>query len=116
MMMLMDNMRNQGDHIIFDGTKTFHTLFSGDFGGGITSSAPPRSRSVSGSNPSRRQPDILASAAAAVAKRRKMSLVGKPLTYKNYHTDQKYRRMQSKMHNFLERPRGWQAATYHLAV
>ncbi|CCD65625.1 Potassium voltage-gated channel subfamily KQT member 5 [Caenorhabditis elegans] len=47
---------------------------------------------------------------------RKMSLVGKPLTYKNYRTDQRFRRMQNKMHNFLERPRGWKAATYHLAV
>ncbi|CAJ0955247.1 unnamed protein product, partial [Mesorhabditis belari] len=47
---------------------------------------------------------------------RKMSLVGKPLAYKNYRTDQRFRRMQSKMHNFLERPRGWKAASYHLAV
>lgn len=45
-----------------------------------------------------------------------MSLVGKPLTYKNYRTDQRFRRMQNKMHNFLERPRGWKAASYHLAV
>ena len=47
---------------------------------------------------------------------RKMSLVGKPLVYKNYRTDQRFRRVQSKMHNFLERPRGWKAASYHLAV
>uniref|UniRef100_A0A0N5BI09 Potassium voltage-gated channel subfamily KQT member 5 n=1 Tax=Strongyloides papillosus TaxID=174720 RepID=A0A0N5BI09_STREA len=47
---------------------------------------------------------------------RKMSLVGKPLVYKNYRTDQKFRRIQSKMQNFLERPRGWKAATYHLSV
>ncbi|KAF7632279.1 hypothetical protein Mgra_00008288, partial [Meloidogyne graminicola] len=47
---------------------------------------------------------------------RKMSLVGKPLVYKNYRTDQRFRRIQSKMHNFLERPRGWKAASYHLAV
>ncbi|CAI4226273.1 unnamed protein product [Auanema sp. JU1783] len=47
---------------------------------------------------------------------RKMSLVGKPLAYKNYRTDQRFRRIQSKMHNFLERPRGWKAASYHLAV
>lgn len=45
-----------------------------------------------------------------------MSLVGKPLVYKNYRTDQKFRRIQSKMQNFLERPRGWKAATYHLSV
>ncbi|KAK0407321.1 hypothetical protein QR680_019134 [Steinernema hermaphroditum] len=47
---------------------------------------------------------------------RKMSLVGKPLTYKHYRTDQRFRRVQSKMHNFLERPRGWKAAGYHLCV
>ncbi|CAK5033620.1 unnamed protein product [Meloidogyne enterolobii] len=45
-----------------------------------------------------------------------MSIVGKPLVYKNYRTDQRFRRVQSKMHNFLERPRGWKAASYHLAV
>uniref|UniRef100_A0A0N4UNF7 Potassium voltage-gated channel subfamily Q member 5 n=1 Tax=Dracunculus medinensis TaxID=318479 RepID=A0A0N4UNF7_DRAME len=47
---------------------------------------------------------------------RKMSLVGKPLVYKNYRTDERFRRVQSKMHNFLERPRGWKAAGYHFAV
>ncbi|TKR83107.1 hypothetical protein L596_016753 [Steinernema carpocapsae] len=47
---------------------------------------------------------------------RKMSLVGKPLAYKHYRTDQRFRRVQSKMHNFLERPRGWKAAGYHLCV
>lgn len=45
-----------------------------------------------------------------------MSLVGKPLVYKNYRTDERFRRVQSKMHNFLERPRGWKAAGYHFAV
>uniref|UniRef100_A0A915Q0E1 Uncharacterized protein n=1 Tax=Setaria digitata TaxID=48799 RepID=A0A915Q0E1_9BILA len=45
-----------------------------------------------------------------------MSLVGKPLIYKNYSTDQRFRRVQSKVHNFLERPRGWKAAGYHFAV
>ncbi|KAF8384344.1 kqt-1 [Pristionchus pacificus] len=47
---------------------------------------------------------------------RKMSLVGKPLAYRNYRTDQKFRRIQTQMHNFLERPRGWKAASYHLSV
>ncbi|VDO62898.1 unnamed protein product [Onchocerca flexuosa] len=45
-----------------------------------------------------------------------MSLVGRPLVYKNYSTDQRFRRIQSKVHNFLERPRGWKAAGYHFAV
>ncbi|MCP9265265.1 Potassium voltage-gated channel subfamily KQT member 5 [Dirofilaria immitis] len=31
---------------------------------------------------------------------RRMSLVGKPLIYKNYSTDQRFRRVQSKVHNF----------------
>uniref|UniRef100_A0A1I7YWK1 Ion_trans domain-containing protein n=1 Tax=Steinernema glaseri TaxID=37863 RepID=A0A1I7YWK1_9BILA len=53
---------------------------------------------------------------AANSSGRKMSLVGKPLTYKHYRTDQRFRRVQSKMHNFLERPRGWKAAGYHLCV
>uniref|UniRef100_A0A1I7S0F7 Potassium voltage-gated channel subfamily KQT member 5 n=1 Tax=Bursaphelenchus xylophilus TaxID=6326 RepID=A0A1I7S0F7_BURXY len=47
---------------------------------------------------------------------RNMSIVGAPLVYKHYRTDQKFRRMQSNIHNFLERPRGWRAASYHLLV
>lgn len=45
-----------------------------------------------------------------------MSLIGKPLIYKNHRTDQRFRRTQSQIHNFLERPRGWKAASYHLSM
>ncbi|KAI6241887.1 KCNQ potassium channel [Aphelenchoides fujianensis] len=54
---------------------------------------------------------------AGECKQRAYSIVGgTPLVYKHYRTDQKFRRMQSKFHNFLERPRGWRAAGYHLLV
>uniref|UniRef100_A0A915EPK5 Ion transport domain-containing protein n=1 Tax=Ditylenchus dipsaci TaxID=166011 RepID=A0A915EPK5_9BILA len=61
-------------------------------------------------------PNFRRARANYAAQTRKMSLVGKPLVYKNYRTDQKFRRIQTKMHNFLERPRGWKAASYHLSV
>uniref|UniRef100_A0A0N5AJ84 Ion_trans domain-containing protein n=1 Tax=Syphacia muris TaxID=451379 RepID=A0A0N5AJ84_9BILA len=47
---------------------------------------------------------------------RKMSLVGKPVVYKNFRTDKRFTKMQTEVHNFLERPRGWKAAAYHFAV
>jgi potassium voltage-gated channel KQT-like subfamily protein len=45
-----------------------------------------------------------------------MSIIGVPLHYKHYRTDQRFRRIQSKIHNFLERPKGCKAASYHLLV
>ncbi|XP_047736902.1 uncharacterized protein LOC108679306 [Hyalella azteca] len=45
-----------------------------------------------------------------------MSLLGKPLNYKNSRRDQRYRKLQAKIYNFLERPRGWRALSYHLLV
>ncbi|KAA0199870.1 hypothetical protein HAZT_HAZT009866 [Hyalella azteca] len=46
----------------------------------------------------------------------RMSLLGKPLNYKNSRRDQRYRKLQAKIYNFLERPRGWRALSYHLLV
>ncbi|XP_047540419.1 potassium voltage-gated channel subfamily KQT member 5 isoform X3 [Vanessa atalanta] len=45
-----------------------------------------------------------------------MSLLGKPLSYRATRRDARYRRLQSKFYNFLERPRGVKAVLYHMIV
>ncbi|XP_017866648.1 PREDICTED: potassium voltage-gated channel subfamily KQT member 1 isoform X7 [Drosophila arizonae] len=47
-----------------------------------------------------------------------MSLLGKPLNYNRgtHRRDARYRRMQSRLYNFLERPRGLHAIFYHVMV
>ncbi|KAG6457728.1 hypothetical protein O3G_MSEX010451 [Manduca sexta] len=45
-----------------------------------------------------------------------MSLLGKPLSYRATRRDARYRRLQSKFYNFLERPRGFKAVFYHIIV
>ncbi|XP_041975526.1 potassium voltage-gated channel subfamily KQT member 1 isoform X4 [Aricia agestis] len=46
----------------------------------------------------------------------RMSLLGKPLSYRATRRDARYRRLQSKFYNFLERPRGAKAVLYHMIV
>ncbi|XP_075972011.1 KCNQ potassium channel isoform X4 [Anticarsia gemmatalis] len=46
----------------------------------------------------------------------RMSLLGKPLSYRATRRDARYRRLQSKFYNFLERPRGVKAFLYHMIV
>lgn len=46
-----------------------------------------------------------------------MSLLGKPLNYnRGSRRDARYRRLQSRVYNFLERPRGFRAIFYHVLV
>ncbi|XP_071440851.1 potassium voltage-gated channel subfamily KQT member 1-like isoform X1 [Hetaerina americana] len=45
-----------------------------------------------------------------------MSLLGKPLNYRASRRDARYRRLQSRVYNFLERPRGAHAILYHMLV
>ncbi|BFG04007.1 potassium voltage-gated channel subfamily KQT member 1 [Drosophila madeirensis] len=46
-----------------------------------------------------------------------MSLLGKPLNYnRGSRRDVRYRRLQSRLYNFLERPRGLHAIFYHVMV
>ncbi|KAF7278832.1 hypothetical protein GWI33_007943 [Rhynchophorus ferrugineus] len=45
----------------------------------------------------------------------RMSLLGKPLNYRATRRDARYRRLQSRIYNFLERPRGV-AFIYHIVV
>uniref|UniRef100_T1J3K6 Uncharacterized protein n=1 Tax=Strigamia maritima TaxID=126957 RepID=T1J3K6_STRMM len=46
----------------------------------------------------------------------RMSLLGKPISYKATRRDVRYRKLQSKIYNFLERPRGCKAVCYHVLV
>ncbi|XP_017128807.2 uncharacterized protein LOC108147045 isoform X10 [Drosophila elegans] len=47
----------------------------------------------------------------------RMSLLGKPLNYnRGTRRDVRYRRLQSRLYNFLERPRGLHAIFYHVMV
>ncbi|KAH8400759.1 hypothetical protein KR009_000779 [Drosophila setifemur] len=47
----------------------------------------------------------------------RMSLLGKPLNYnRGTRRDVRYRRLQSRVYNFLERPRGLHAIFYHVMV
>lgn len=49
--------------------------------------------------------------------RPRMSLLGKPLNYnRGARRDARYRRLQSRVYNFLERPRGLPAILYHVLV
>ncbi|XP_055630771.1 potassium voltage-gated channel subfamily KQT member 2 isoform X2 [Toxorhynchites rutilus septentrionalis] len=49
--------------------------------------------------------------------RPRMSLLGKPLNYnRGSRRDARYRRLQSRVYNFLERPRGLKAILYHVCV
>ncbi|XP_045527276.1 potassium voltage-gated channel subfamily KQT member 1 [Pieris brassicae] len=46
----------------------------------------------------------------------RMSLLGKPISYRATRRDACCRRFQSKFYNFLERPRGFKAVCYHMIV
>ena len=46
----------------------------------------------------------------------RMSLLGKPLSGRPSRRDIKYRKLQAKLYNFLERPTGRTAAIYHACV
>lgn len=44
------------------------------------------------------------------------SLLGRPVRVETHNRDLKYRKKQTMIYNFLERPRGWKAAFYHFAL
>ena len=46
----------------------------------------------------------------------RLSLLGKPINYKQHKRDARYRRIQSRIYNFLERPKIWYAFLYHIAM
>lgn len=44
------------------------------------------------------------------------SLLGKPINYRAHRRDVKYRRTQTKVYNFLERPKDYRSIAYHVLV
>ena len=46
----------------------------------------------------------------------RLSLLGKPLSYKAHRRDMRYRRLQARIYNFLERPKLWRSWSYHFSV
>ena len=44
------------------------------------------------------------------------SLLGRPIKPGAKHRDARYRKLQNKVYNFLERPRGCQAVSYHVLM
>ncbi|XP_059158214.1 potassium voltage-gated channel subfamily KQT member 5-like [Physella acuta] len=44
----------------------------------------------------------------------RVSLLGRPLNYKAHRRDMRYRRLQARIYNFLERPKHWGSWTYHI--
>ncbi|XP_071743430.1 potassium voltage-gated channel subfamily KQT member 1 isoform X22 [Lepeophtheirus salmonis] len=46
----------------------------------------------------------------------RMSLLGKPINYRSNRRDVRYRKLQAKLYNFLERPTGKYATLYHVLV
>lgn len=44
------------------------------------------------------------------------SLLGRPIKPGTRHRDARYRKLQNKVYNFLERPRGCQAVSYHVLM
>ncbi|XP_043275109.1 potassium voltage-gated channel subfamily KQT member 1-like isoform X1 [Venturia canescens] len=46
----------------------------------------------------------------------RMSLLGRPINYRATRRDARYRRIQTSFYNFLERPRGVYAISYHMIV
>ncbi|VEL30391.1 unnamed protein product [Protopolystoma xenopodis] len=53
---------------------------------------------------------------SAAANGRRTSLHGKPLSTRMNRNDARYRRMQGRIYNFLERPKTWRAITYQVLV
>lgn len=64
-----------------------------------------------------RSPSVNAFRACKRSQMHRMSLLGRPIHVRQIkHVNPKYRQMQNEMHNFLERPRGWKAMTYHIVM
>jgi len=55
-------------------------------------------------------------AAASYHMQPRQSLLGKPINYRAHRRDVKYRRLQNKIYNFLERPKDYPSISYHLLV
>jgi hypothetical protein len=64
-----------------------------------------------------RSPSLTSFATCKRSQQQRMSLLGRPINYKPFkQRDPRYRIIQSHLHNFLERPRGFRAISYHLLL
>ncbi|GAV01465.1 hypothetical protein RvY_12174 [Ramazzottius varieornatus] len=68
----------------------------------VTDNAKPPMANAMGNNVRQRQP--------------RLSLHGKAVSLRRHRRDARYRKLQAKVYNFLERPRGFRAITYHMLV
>ncbi|KAH7947315.1 hypothetical protein HPB52_010050 [Rhipicephalus sanguineus] len=82
-------------------------------GGGGVSFALPVVRAPIESPGSRRR---VRPAALGALHQPRLSLLGKPLSYRARQRDLRYRHAQTALHNFLDRPRGWGPVAYHLSL
>lgn len=56
-------------------------------------------------------------AARRSSQERRVSLLGKPVTIRPHKQSNPFlKSLQNEIHNFLERPRGWKAMTYHIIM
>ncbi|KAL3890659.1 hypothetical protein ACJMK2_002940 [Sinanodonta woodiana] len=46
----------------------------------------------------------------------RLSLLGRPISYRLHKRDIRYRKLQSKIYNFLERPKHWDDILYHITM
>lgn len=46
----------------------------------------------------------------------RLSLLGKPISYRMHRKDARYRRAQARIYNFLERPKAWFEFLYHMGM
>ena len=64
-----------------------------------------------------RSPSISAFRASKRSQMHRVSLLGRPIHVRSQkHVNPRYKQFQNEMHNFLERPRGWRAMTYHVIM
>ncbi len=64
-----------------------------------------------------RSPSLTSFSSCKRSQQQRMSLLGRPINYKPFkQRDPRYRIIQNRLHNFLERPRGFRAISYHLLL
>ena len=101
-------------------TATTHTQLSVNFDLSPASDSDVRQSSEQGrSRFNRRTTTVLSGCARNKGQyhmQPRRSLLGKPINYRAHRRDVKYRRLQNKIYNFLERPKDYPSISYHLIV
>ena len=64
-----------------------------------------------------RSPSLTSFSSCRRSQHQRLSLLGRPINYRPIkQRDPRYRTIQTALHNFLERPRGFPALSYHLLL